>query len=63
MDNLIVSNSLIKVCLSWLQNPKQNNDNLVKILFIIFLYDLYKNYTKLIKNSNPIYMEKYLMMN
>ena len=38
MDNLIVSNSLIKVCLSWLQNPKQNNDNLVKILFIIFLY-------------------------
>ena len=27
------------------------------------LYDLYKNYTKLIKNSNPIYMEKYLMMN
>ena len=32
-------------------------------LYISKLYDLYKNYTKLIKNSNPIYMEKYLMMN
>ena len=47
MDNLIVSNSLIKVCLSWLQNPKQNNDNLVKILFIIFLYTLFININKL----------------
>ena len=50
MDNLIVSNSLIKVCLSWLQNPKQNNDNLVKILFIIFLY-IKKNKKKFIYNN------------
>ena len=41
MDNLIVSNSLIKVCLSWSQNPNNNNDNLIKILFILFLY-IYK---------------------
>ena len=47
-------------------NAKLKNNFEKVIIFykkIVKLYDLYKNYTKLIKNSNPIYMEKYLMMN